>query len=287
MSKADIFKTSIVAALIFTTLACGRKETPPQPKEQESTAVTAPQPKEQEDPTLPAVANLFKKWDETFNSDPDKFLEIIPNDVKDRLPEEARKKVCAELVSGLSSSFKDMKTTVNRVVIENDEGTKATVYVTHALFDLTTQKPLTSKGSISYPITKEAGEWKLDLRRWGGTEQAKASAAEPKPKSGLVITLSYEDRKYGYLIYAAKVYNSGDKTESISPNRFVLVNDRNESIEAQIPFESHLVDYENLLNLHILPKTHTKGYLFFKTGRSVQYIVFLPTGEKIPTSDSR
>ena len=62
-------------------------------------------------------------------------------------------------------------------------------------------------------------------------------AAEPKPKSGLVISLTYEDWKYGYHIYAAEVYNSGDKTESISPNNFVLVTDRNESIEAQIPFE--------------------------------------------------
>ena len=134
------------------------------------------------------------------------------------------------------------------------------------------------------PAVKEGGEWKLDLQRLAETARKKSEAAESKPKSGLIISLTYEDRKYGYHIYAAEVYNSGDKTESISPNNFVLVTNSNESIEAQIPFERYLLDYKNLLNLHILPKTRTSGYLFFKTGRSVQYIVFLPTGEKIPIS---
>ncbi len=290
MFKANVFKISIATILIFATLGCGRKEAPPQPKEQESPAVTAPQPKEQEDPTLAAVAPLFKKWDQVFNSkDPDKFMEIIPNEVKDRIPEEAKKKVCAEFVSQLEAGLKgvDMRTSVDRIVIENNEETKATAYVTHTVIDLEARKMSPLKKSISYPIIKEAGEWKLDIQRWGETGQAKAAATQPKPKSGLVVSLSYEDWKYGYRIYAAEVYNSGDKTESISPNDFILVNDRDESIEAKIPFERDLGSYENLLNLHVLPKTRTKGYLFFKTGRSVQYIAFLPTGEKIPISASR
>ena len=285
----DIFKIVIVAVMIYATLACGRKETPPQPKEQKNQTVTAPLPKEQEDPTLAAVAPLFKKWDQVFNSkDPDKFMEIIPNEVKDRVPEEARKKVCAEFVGQLETSLKgiDMRTSVDRIVMENNEETKATAYVTHTVIDLEARKTSPEKKSISYPIIKEAGEWKLDIRRWAETAQAKGSA-EPKPKSGLVISLSYEDGKYGYLIYAAEVYNSGEKTESVSPNDFILVNDRNESIEAKIPFERDLGSYENLLNLHVLPKTRTKGYLFFKTGRPVQYIAFLPTGEKIPVSKLR
>jgi hypothetical protein len=276
--------------LIFATLACSRKETPPQPKEQESPAVTAPQPKEQEDPTLAAVAPLFKKWDQMLNSkDPDKFMEIIPNEVKDRIPEEARKKVCAEFLSQLEADLKgiDMRTSVDRIVVENNEETKATAYVTHALIDLEAGKTSPEKRSVSYPIIKEAGEWKFDIRRWGETGQAKAAATQPKPKSGLVVSLTYEDWKYGYLIYAAEVYNSGDKTESVSPYNFILVNDRNESIEAKIPFERDLGSYENLLNLHVLPKTRTKGYLFFKTGRPVQYIAFLPTGEKVHVSGAR
>lgn len=289
MFKANVFKMSIATVLIFTTLACGRKETPPQPKEQESQTVTAPQPKEQEDPTVAAVATLFKKWDQAFNSkDPNQLMEIIPNEIKERQPEEV-KKICSEIVSQLAVELKDvnMNTSVGRIVMENNEETKATVYVTYTATDLETRKTSTSKGSNSYPLIKEAGEWKLDLQRLAETARKKSEAAESKPKSGLIISLTYEDRKYGYHIYAAEVYNSGDKSESISPSHFVLVNDRNESIEAQIPFESHLVDYKNLLNLHILPKTHTKGYLFFKTARSVQYIVFLPTGEKIPVSTSR
>ena len=287
MLKA-ILKIFIVASLICTTLACGRKETPSQPKEQESQNVTAPQPIEQEDPTVTAVKALFIKWDEAFNSnDPNKLMEIIPNEVKQRHPEET-KKICAEIVSQPASlQLKDWNTSIERVVIENDEETKATVYVRYSATDLKTGKPGRSKTSTSYPIIKEDGEWKLDIQRWVETRQAKSAAPEPKPKSGLTISLSYEDRKYGYHICIAKVYNGGDKTESISPSHFVLVNDRNESIEAEIPFESQLVDYKNLLNLHILPKTHTKGYLFFKTGKSVQYIVFLPTGEKIPVSTSR
>jgi hypothetical protein len=142
-----------------------------------------------------------------------------------------------------------------------------------------------SKGPNSYPIIKEGGDWKIDIQRWVESRRTKSSPAEPK--SGLVVSLTYEDWKYGYRIYAAEVYNSGDKTESISPNDFILVNDRNESIEAKIPFEHYLGSYENLLNLHVLPKTRTKGYLFFKTGRSVQYIAFLPTGEKIPISATK
>ena len=125
--------------------------------------------------------------------------------------------------------------------------------------------------------------------------QAKSSPAEPKPepaerpktKSGLVVSLSFEGWRRGYHIYSAEVYNSGDRTESVSPSSFVLVTDRNESIEAQIQFERPFIDYKNLLNLSILPKTHTKGYLFFKTASQVQYIIFLPTGEKIPVSSSR
>ena len=106
MFKADVFKMSIATVMIFTTLACGRKETPPQPKEQESQTVTAPQPKEQEDPTVTAVATLFKKWDQAFNSkDPDKLMEIIPNEIKERLPEEA-KKMCTEIVSQLAAGLK-------------------------------------------------------------------------------------------------------------------------------------------------------------------------------------
>ena len=286
----DIFKIVIVAVMIYATLACGRKETPPQPKEQGSQTVTTPLPKEQEDPTVTAVAPLFKKWDQVFNSkDPDKFMEIIPNEVKDRLPEEARKKVCAEFVSRLEVDLKgiDMRTSVDRIVMENNEETKATAYVTHTVVDSEARNTPPEKRSISYPIIKEASEWKLDILRWAETGQAKAATTQPKPKSGLVVSLTYEDWKYGYRIYAAEVYNSGDKTESISPNDFILVNDRNESIEAKIPFERDLGSYENLLNLHVLPKTRTKGYLFFKTGRSVQYIVFLPTGEKIPISASR
>jgi hypothetical protein len=284
MLKA-VFKMSIVVALVGTTLACGRKETPPQPKEQETPAVTAPQPKEQEDPTITAVTALFKKWDQAVNSnDPNKLMEIIPNEITQRHPEET-KKICAEIV-GQPASFQlnNWNTSIERVVIENDEETKATVYVRYSATDLKTGKREGFKTLTSYPIIKEGGEWKLDIQRWVDTRRAKSAAAEPKPKSGLVISLSYEDRKYGYHICIAKVYNGGDKTESISPSNFVLVTDSNESIEAQIPLD-HFLGYKNLLNLHILPKTNTSGYLFFKTASSVKYIVFLPTGEKIPISN--
>jgi len=271
MYKA-FFKISIVAALVCVALACGRKETPPQPKEQE-------------DPTVTAVTALFKKWDEAFNSNaPDQLLEIIPNEVKDRNPEEIKKEF-ARLISELASLVRDVNTSVDRIVIENDEKTKATVYVTLTAVDLKTRKP--SKETNSYPIIKEGSEWKLDIQRWGQTGQTKSATTEPKPKSGLVISLTYKGRRYDYHICHAEVYNDGDKTESISPCKFVLVTDSNESIEAQIPFERYLVDYKTLLNLHILPKTHTSGYLFFKTASPVQYIVFLPTGEKIPVSNLR
>ncbi len=60
--RAPFLKMIIAAVLIFAALACGRKEAPPQPKEQESPAVAAPQPKEQEDPTLAAVAPSSKNW---------------------------------------------------------------------------------------------------------------------------------------------------------------------------------------------------------------------------------
>lgn len=270
------FKMSIVAALICTTLACGQKEAPPQPKEQESQNVTAPQPVEQKDPTVTAVTTLFKKWDQALNTnDPDKLMEIIPTEIKERNPEEA-KKMCTGMVGALALELKDvnvnMNTSVDRIVIENDEGTKATVYVTHAAIDLKTQKPSPSKASNSYPIIKEAGEWKFDVVRQAETARKKLS--------GLVISLSYEGRKYEYRIFSAEVYNGGEKTESISPSNFVLVTDHNESIEAEIPFERGLLDYKNLLNLNILPKTRTSGYLFFKTANSVQYIIFLPTGQK-------
>ena len=276
-----IFKISIIAALICTTLSCGRKETPPQSKEQG-------------DPTVTAVATLFKKWDQAFNTkDPDKLMEIISDEIKERLPEEA-KNMCTEMVSEVSSVVKDMNTSIDRIVIDNNEETKATVYVTQSAIDLKTQKPSPSKGLLSYPVIKEAGEWKLDIQRWVETRQAKSvpaepkpAPAEPKPRSGLVISLSYEGWRRGYHICSAEDNNSGDKTESISPSNFVLVTDHNESIEAQIPFEKPFIDYKNLLNLHILPKTNTSGYLFFKTASSVQYIVFIPTGEKITISTSK
>jgi hypothetical protein len=279
--RKSFIKISLAAVLIFATFACGRKETPPQPKEQESPTVTAPQPKEQEDPTLAAVATLFKKWDDAFNTkDRDKLMEIIPHEIKDRLPEDS-KKICGEMVNDLALELRDINTSVDRIVIENDEETKATAYTTYTAIDLKTQK--LSKESHSYPIIKESGDWKIDIQRWVESRRAKSSPAEPK--SGLVVSLTYEDWKYGYRIYAAEVYNSGDKTESVSPYNFILVNDRNESIEAKIPFERELGSYENLVNLHVLPNTRTKGYLFFKTGRPVQYIVFLRTGEKIPISN--
>jgi hypothetical protein len=275
----SLVKVFIATVLIFAALACGRKETPPQSMEQE-------------DPTVTAVTALFKKWDQAFNTkDPEKMLEITPDEVKDRLPGESRS-ICNEMVNELALELKDMNTSVDRIVIENDEETKATAYITHTAIDLKSQKP--SKGSNSYPIIKEGDEWKLDIQRWVESRQAKSNPAEPnpapaepKPRSGLVVSLSFEGWRRGYHIYAAEVYNSGDKTESVSPSSYVLVNDHNESIEAQIPFERPLADYKNLLNLSILPNTRTKGYLFFKTASQAQYIVFLPTGEKTPVSSSK
>ena len=41
----------------------------------------------------------------------------------------------------------------------------------------------------------------------------------------------------------------------------MLVTGSNESIEGQIPFESGLLHYKDLVNLHILPKTRTSGCL--------------------------
>lgn len=273
----SFFKMSIVVSLICITLACGRKEPPPQPKEQE-------------DPTVTAVKALFKKWDEALNSnDPDRFLEMIPDEIKEHNPEEA-KKICTELLNELRSSLKDMHTSVDRIVIDNNEGTKATVYVTLTAIDLKTQKP--SKDSTSYPIIKEADEWKIDAKRQAEISKPKSAVTqpmpappEPKPRSGLVGSLSYEGWKYGYHIFHAEVNNEGDKIESISPSNFVLVTENNESIEAEIPFHRYLLSYKHLLNLHVLPKTSTSGYLFFKTANQVQYVVFLPTGAKISFSD--
>lgn len=242
-------------------------------------------PKAQDDPTLTPVTALFRKWDEAFNTkDADKLMEIITDEVKERIPES--KTICTEMINEITPLAKNMNTTVDRIVIENEEGTEATAHVTHSGIDLKSRSPFT--GSASYPVTKEAGEWKLDIERWIRMRQAKSLPAEqPKPRSGLVVSLSFEGWKRGYHVYSAETYNSGDKTESISPSSFVLVNDRNESIEAQIPFERPLADYKNLLNLSILPKTRTKGYLFFKTASQAQYIVFLPTGEKIPISSTK
>lgn len=86
-----------------------------------------------------------------------------------------------------------MNTSVDRIVIENEEETKATAYITHTAIDLKTQRP--SKGSNSYPIIKEDTGWKIDIQRWVEARQAKSSPAEPKPapvepkpRSGLVIS---------------------------------------------------------------------------------------------------
>ncbi|NWG03604.1 MAG: hypothetical protein HXY44_12185 [Syntrophaceae bacterium] len=277
--RKSLVKIFIATVLIFATLACGQKETPTRPKEQE-------------DPTAAAVTALFKKWDDAFNTkSPDKLMEIIPDEVKDRLLEES-KAICKEIVNELALSLRDINTSVDRIVIENDEETKATAYITHAAIDLKTRRP--SKESNACPIIKEDAGWKIDIQRWVEMRQAKSSPAEPKPalaepkrRSGLVVSLSFEGWRRGYHIYSAEVYNSGDRTESVSPSSFVLVTDRNESIEAQIPFERPFIDYKNLLNLSILPKTHTKGYLFFKTASQAQYIVFLPTDEKIPISNTK
>ena len=121
------------------------------------------------------------------------LMEIIPNEIKDRLPEEA-KKMCTEMVSELTSVIIDLNTSVDRIVIDNNEETKATVYVTQSAIDLKTQKPSPSKGPLSYPVIKESGEWKLDIQRWVESRQAKSVPAEPKaapaeqkPRSGLGI----------------------------------------------------------------------------------------------------
>ncbi len=239
-------------------------------------------PKEQEDPSLTSVTALFKKWDQAVNSnDPDKFMEIIPNEVKERNPEETRK-LCSEIVSQPALlQLREWNTSVERVNIENSERTKATVYVKYSAVDVKTGVSETSKTSVSYPIVKEAGKWKLDAQRWAASQQTKSEISEPKPKAGLVISLSFEEWRRGYQIYSANVYNAGDKPESISSSDFVYVTERDESIEAQIPFEGPLLNYKNLLNLHVLPKTRTSGYLFFKTPKGARHVVFLPTGQKI------
>jgi len=287
----SFLKIFIASVLILTILACGRKETPPQPKKQQ-------------DPTVSAVTTLFKKWDQAFNTnDPDRLIEIIPNEFKQRFPEETTKKICAGLVSEVTSLVKDLNTSVDRIVIEDNEQTRGTVYVTHAAVTLKTQEPL--KDSNSFPITKEAGEWKVDIQKWAETRQTKSAAPESKPapaevtptpveaqaKPDLVVSLSYDSYYHGYHIISAEVYNGGDKLKTISPSNFVLVTNYGESVEAKTPFESALRSYKNLLNLSILPKTFTSGNLFFKTAPVQKgeglVIVFLPTGQRIPVSPSK
>ena len=150
-----IFKISIVAALIFTTLACGRKETPPQPKEQE-------------DPTVTAVATLFKKWDQAFNTkDPDKLMEIIPDEIKERQPEEAKNIVLRNRKPSQLVELKDvnMNTSVDRIVMDNNEETKATVYVTQSATDLKTRKAIDPlKDHIRIPSSKKPGNGNLISR---------------------------------------------------------------------------------------------------------------------------
>ena len=87
--RKSLVKIFIATVLIFATLACGQKETPTQPKEQEY-------------PTAAAFTALFKKWDDAFNKkNPDKLMEIIPDEVKNRLPEES-KAICKEMVNELA-----------------------------------------------------------------------------------------------------------------------------------------------------------------------------------------